>query len=87
MLAGGVRVLIADMAATTTLTLEGLQVLVLVRATAARQGARLRLASLQPPVLRYMGMTGTKRLFPLYDSVEHARAVPEAEPPEPVPLD
>jgi len=75
MLVDGVTVLVADMAATTTLTLEGLQVLVLVRSAARGKGAQLRLASIQPPVRRFMGLAGADQLFRLYESVELARAV------------
>jgi anti-sigma B factor antagonist len=70
----GVRVLVADLAATASLALEGLQVLVLVRAAAARRGAELRLAAARPAVARYLELTGTARMFPLYDSVDRARA-------------
>lgn len=74
LLVNGVTVLIADMTATLTLTLtlEGLQALVLVRA-AARRGAQLRLAAPQPAVRRYLNLTGTSGLFPLYDTTGQAR--------------
>lgn len=73
LLVNGVTVLIADMTATLTLTLEGLQALVLVRAAAARRGAQLRLAAPQPAVRRYLNLTGTSGLFPLYDTTGQAR--------------
>lgn len=75
MLVDGVRVLIADMAATKTLSLEGLHALLLVRTAASRRGVQLRLASLRPHVRRFMDLTGADRMFSLYNSVEHARAV------------
>ena len=78
LLADGVFVLIADMSATTALTIEGVHSLVLVRAAARRRGAEFRLAGLRRDVLRFMVRTGTERMFSLYDSVEHAR---ESEPP------
>jgi anti-sigma B factor antagonist len=79
----GVTVLVADLAATTSLTLEGLQVLVLVRAAARRRGAELRLAAVQPAVLRFMEMTGTARIFPLYGSTDQARAASAGRSPPP----
>jgi anti-sigma B factor antagonist len=69
-----VPVLVADLGATKMLSLEGLQALLLVRAAAARRGAQLRLASLRPHVRVKMELTGTVRLFSLYDTVEQACA-------------
>jgi anti-anti-sigma factor len=80
----GVTVLVADLTATASLGLEGLQVLLLARAAAARQGARLRLAAVQPAVLRYMHLTGTARMFSLH-TVDQARAGRQDEPPQPLP--
>jgi anti-sigma B factor antagonist len=79
----GVTVLVADLAATTRLSLEGLQVLVLVRAAARRRGAELRLAAVQPAVLRFMEVTGTARIFPLYASTDQARAAWAGSSPPP----
>lgn len=79
----GVTVLVADLAATAALSLEGLQALLLARAAATRRGAELRLSAVQPPVLRYMALMGTTGMFPLYASVDEARAMPQAEPPPP----
>jgi anti-anti-sigma factor len=76
---------VTDLAATASLGLEGLQVLLLTRAAAARQGARLRLAAVQPAVLRYMTLTGTARMFSLHDTVDQARADRQDEPPQPLP--
>jgi anti-anti-sigma factor len=73
LLVNGVTILIADMTATTTLALEGLQALVLVRATAIRRGSQLRLAAPQPAVRQYMNLTGTSGLIPLYDTIDQAR--------------
>lgn len=84
MVRDGVTVLVADMAATTSLSLEGLQVLLLARTTAARRGAQLRLAAIRPHILRFMELTGTSRLFSLYPSVKAAREARVNEPPEPV---
>ena len=83
LLADGVLVLIADMSATTALSIEGVHSLVLVRAAARRRGAEFRLAGLRRDVLRFMVRTGTERMFSLYDSVERAR---ESEPPPQRPL-
>ncbi|MGH3275746.1 MAG: STAS domain-containing protein [Streptosporangiaceae bacterium] len=69
----GVAVLIADLTATATLTLEGLQVLLLTRARAQRDSTHLRLAAPGFAVRRYMEVTGTARLFDLYGTVEQAR--------------
>ena len=78
-LTSGVTILIADMTATTTFTLEGLQALLLVRAIARRKGASLRLAAPRPHIRRYMNCTGTYRLFAVYDTIDAARR----EPPPP----
>src|ERR1700733_2029681 len=74
LLTNGTAVLVADLGATNMLSLEGLQALVLVRAAAARRGSQLRLGSLRPPVRVKMELTGTVRLFSLYDTVEQACA-------------
>ena len=68
-----VTVLIADMAATTTLTLEGLQVLISAQKMAAQRGTGLRLAAARRNVLKFMDITGTRRLFSSHSSVEEAR--------------
>lgn len=73
LLADGVRVLVADMTATTALSMEGVHSLLLVRTLAKKRGAQLRLAAVNPRVRRYMALTGTDQLFPLYASVDHAR--------------
>jgi anti-sigma B factor antagonist len=72
LLGDDVTVLIADMAATTTLTLEGLQVLISAQKMAAQRGTGLRLAAARPNVLKFMDITGTRRLFSSHSSVEEA---------------
>lgn len=71
----GGAVLVVDLAATDSLSLEGLHVLVLARADADRRGAELRLAAAKLRVRRFLDLTGTRKLFPLYDSVYGARIV------------
>lgn len=72
-LQGRVTVLVVDLAATESLSLEGLQVLVLARTAANRRGADFRLAAAKPQVRRFLDVTGTRQLFPLYESVAAAR--------------
>ena len=58
-------IVIADMTATTTFTLEGLQDLLLLRAIARRIGASLRLAAPQPRVVvDRMSLKGTPAMEP-----------------------
>jgi len=72
----GARVLVADMAATSSCTLEGVQVLLQARAAAARAGAQLRLAAAGPAIRRVLERTGTDRVLRLYPSLEEAQSDP-----------
>jgi anti-sigma B factor antagonist len=74
-LADGVTVLIADMSATASCTLEGLHALLQARAAAAAAGAQLRLAAAGPAVRRLMERTGADRILQLYPSLDAARSM------------
>jgi anti-sigma B factor antagonist len=72
-LAGGVTVLVADMAGTDYCTLEGVQALLRARRAAEAAGAQLRLAAVRPAVQRVLGLTGTSGLLRLYPTLDAAR--------------
>jgi anti-anti-sigma factor len=73
-LAGGTAAVIADLAATTYCSLEGLAALLQARAVAAAAGAQLRLAGAGPAVAKVLERTGAAGLLGLYPNVQAALA-------------
>jgi anti-sigma B factor antagonist len=72
-LAGGTAAVIADLAATTYCSLEGLAALLQARAVAAAAGAQLRLAGAGPAVRQLLERTGTGQVLAAYATVTAAR--------------
>lgn len=73
-LAAGVSVVVADMAATGHRTLEGVQALLRAHRAAGAAGAQLRLAQVRPGVARILELTGTIGLLRPYPSLDAVRA-------------
>lgn len=66
-------VVIADLAATSYCTLEGLAALLAARTTVTAAGAQLRLAAAGPAVRQLLERTGTRQVLGLYATVTAAR--------------
>jgi anti-anti-sigma factor len=70
----GVRVVIADMTATTFCDSRGVRMLVLAQRQAVAHGAELRLLLPSPRVLRVWRVLGLDMVLPVYQSLEEAQA-------------
>ena len=79
-LAAGVSVVVADMAATGYCTLEGVQALLRAHRATGAAGAQLRLAQVRPGIQRVLELTGTIRLLRPYPTLDAARAGEAARP-------
>ena len=75
-LAPGVRVVIADMTATTFCGSAGLNMLIRASKRATAHGAELRLLLPCPNVLRIMKIQGVDAVLPIFFSLEEALAGP-----------
>jgi anti-sigma B factor antagonist len=75
-LAPGVRVVIADMTATTFCDSAGITMLIRAKKRAAAHGAELRLVLSCPNVVRVLKMQGVDAVLPVYHSLKQARAGP-----------
>jgi anti-sigma B factor antagonist len=73
-LAPGVRVVIADMTATTFCGSSGLTTLIRASKRAAANGSELRLLLPCPNVLKIMKMQGVDAVLPIFFSLEEALA-------------
>ena len=73
----GVKLVIADMTATTFCDSTGMDMLVLACQKAAANGTELRLVLPSPEVLRFMRILGVDAVLPLYQSL--AEALPSAD--------
>jgi len=73
-LAPGVRVVIADMTATTFCGSAGINTLIRAKKRAAASGAEIRLLLPRPNVLRVLKMQGVDAVLPVYHSLEAALA-------------
>lgn len=72
-LGDGTVAVVADLAAITYCTLEGLVVLMHAASAAAASGAQLRLAGARPQLRQLLERTGTARTLDMYPSVAAAR--------------
>lgn len=80
-LAPGLRVIIADMTATTFCDSDGARVLVLAWQRAIANGTEMRLAVPQPAALRTLQILGIDTVLPVYRTLEkHWPAAPCACP-------
>lgn len=70
--AGGARVVIADMAATTFCDTSGTRALVLASRHATAVGAELRLLRPSPRVMRVWKILGVDAALPIYHSLDDA---------------
>ena len=70
----GVKVVIADMTATTFCDSLGIRMLLLAWRRAAEHGADLRLLLPNPAVLRVLGVLGVDAVLPVYSTLEEAAA-------------
>jgi anti-anti-sigma factor len=70
----GVKVVIADMTATTFCDTLGIRMLLLAWRRAAEHGTDLRLLLPNPAVLRVMGVLGVDAVLPVYSTLEEALA-------------
>jgi anti-anti-sigma factor len=75
-LAPGVRVVIADMTATTFCGSAGINTLIRAKKRAMAHGAELRLLLPGPNVLRIMKIQGVDAVLPIFFSLEEALAGP-----------
>ena len=73
-LAPGVRVVIAEMTATTFCGWAGITMLICAKKRAAASGAGIRLLLPRPNVLRVLKMQGVDAVLPVYHSLEAALA-------------
>src|SRR5262249_56558020 len=73
-LAPGVRVVIADMTATTFCSSAGLNTLIRAKKRATANGCELRLLLPSPNVLRIMKIQGVDAVLPIFFSLEEALA-------------
>jgi len=73
-LAPGVKVIIADMTATTFCDSRGVRMLVLAQRQAVTHGAELRLLLPNPHVMRVWRILGLEMVLPVYQSLEEALA-------------
>jgi anti-sigma B factor antagonist len=82
----GVRVVIADMTATTFCDSQGIRALVMAWRQATATGTELRLVVPSPGIVRIMNILGVDRVLLLYGSLDEALAGPAAPPvSEPAP--
>jgi len=70
----GVKLVIADMTATTFCDSMGIRMLLLAWRRAAEHGTDLRLLLPNPAVLRVMGVLGVDAVLPVYSTLEEALA-------------
>ena len=80
-LAAGVSVVVADMAATGYCTLEGVQALLRAHRATGAAGAQLRLAQVRPGIQRVLELTGTIRLLRPYPTLDAAEPAKRPGPP------
>ena len=82
-LAPGVRIVIADMTATTFCDSSGISMLVRAHRQAAASRTELRLAVPATAVRRVFTLAGMDQLLPIYPSLSQALAAGPAPPPSP----
>jgi stage II sporulation protein AA (anti-sigma F factor antagonist) len=74
LIAGGARKVIIDFSTNEYLASAGLRVLISATKNLQRSGGKLVLCSIKPNVLEVFDISGLKRIFKMYDSVDAALA-------------